>query len=64
MSLIYPPVCIPKVTFWTECGLHTLIPTLAILNQPPHFVPDLLWVKCELRDVIFSFVVLEVNLDF
>ena len=29
-----------------------LIHTFAILNYPPHFVPDSLGVKCELRDVI------------
>ena len=33
---------------------HTLIHTFAILNYPPHFVPDSLGVKCELRDVIHS----------
>ena len=26
-----------------------------MLNYPPHFVPDSLRVKCELRDVIHSF---------
>jgi hypothetical protein len=31
---------------------HTLIHTFAVLDYPPHFVPGLLRVKCELRDVI------------
>jgi hypothetical protein len=36
----------------TACELHTLIHTFAILNYPPHIVPDLIPAKCELRDVI------------
>ena len=40
-----------------------ILHTFAILNYPPHFVPDSLGVKCELRDVIHSFAVIEVGLQ-
>ena len=42
-----------------NCELHTLIHTFAILNYPPHFVPDSLVAKCELRDVISTFAPVE-----
>jgi hypothetical protein len=38
--------------FGTDRMSHTLIHTFAVLDYPPHFVPGLLRVKCELRDVI------------
>ena len=41
-----------------------LIHTFAILNYPPHFVPDSLRVKCELRDVIHTSSSVEVDLHF
>ena len=37
---------------YQELTSHTLIHTFAVLNYPPHFVPDSLGGKCELRDVI------------
>ena len=35
--------------------------TFAILNYPPHFVPDSLGAKCELRDVISTLGVTEIS---
>jgi hypothetical protein len=39
---------------WRDFTCHSLIHTFAILNYPPHFVPDSLGVKCGLRDVIYT----------
>ena len=44
-----------RLPSWWESAYHTLIHTFAILNYPPHIVPDLIPAKCELRDVIYSF---------
>jgi len=41
-----------------------ILHTFAILDYPPHFVPDSLRVKCELRDVMHTFAAIEESLDF
>ena len=38
-----------------------ILHTFAILDYPPHFVPDSLRVKCELRDVMQTITVTRVG---